>query len=336
MITKKYLVSIAAMSAAGILTLTLPMLAAAQTAPKAGMRQGQGIFGTVSTISGNTITVAATKGFSPNSPATVTNYTVDATNATVTKNDAASTVASIVVGDSVSVKGAISGNTVTATSIRDGQMMNRSQGIFGTVAAINGNTLTVTGRQGFPSSDSTTLTVDAASAKITKNNAAATVSSILVGDTVLVQGTTSGSNVAAATIWDGVTPGRGQGKGIEKPQTESSPAITGNGQPVVAGTIATINGNTITITNKSNVTYTIDAASAIITQGQATIALAGVKIGDAVVVQGAVNGNKVTATTIIDQTRPAGATKPAPGTNNGNHFGFMGNIGQFFKHLFGF
>jgi len=346
--TKKYIGAIMGLSMAGIMAMALPAFAATDTTtnPQVGRHggfggqtkmdqmQGQsGIFGTVSAINGNTITVAATKGFSLNSPATTT-YTVDAANATVTKNDAAGTVASIIVGDSVSVKGTISGNTMTATSIRDGQMMNRGQGIFGTIATVNGNTLTVTGKQGFQNADSTTFTVDATNAKITKNNAAATVSGILVGDTVTIQGTMSGSNVTATTIWDGVTPGRGQGKGIEKPQTAPSPAITGNGQPVVAGTISTISDNLITITNKSNVTYTVNATNAKITQGQNTIQVSGLKTGDSVVVQGTVNGQTVTASSIIDQTRLAGST-----TTTGSaqvHSGFMGSIGQFFMHLFGF
>ena len=77
----------------------------------------------------------------------------------------------------------------------------------------------------------TTYTVDASSATVTKNGAASTVSAIAVGDTVMVQGTVSGTNVTAKTIRDGV----GQGQ----------PAIQGNGQPVVAGTVTAINGNSV-------------------------------------------------------------------------------------------
>ncbi len=43
--------------------------------------------------------------------------------------------------------------------------------VIGQVSAINGNTLTVTGKQGFgTSSPSTTFTIDATDAKIMKNN----------------------------------------------------------------------------------------------------------------------------------------------------------------------
>ena len=48
--------------------------------------------------------------------------------------------------------------------------------VVGTVSAINGNSITVSGRQGFNSTTAaTTYTVDATKAKVTKNNATSTV-----------------------------------------------------------------------------------------------------------------------------------------------------------------
>ncbi len=208
-------------------------------------------------------------------------------------------------------------------------------GVFGTVSTISGNILTVNGRTGFGSSTpATVFTVDATNAKITKNNTTGSIASIIVGDMVMVQGTVLGSNITATMIRDGVMrggQGQGKGNGADHPLGSSSPAITGNGQPVVAGTISTISGTTITITNKSNVTYTIDASNAKIMQGQnATVSLANLKIGDTVVVQGAVSGNSVTASSIIDQVQSTGSNeKPA-------RMGFLGGIGQFFNRLFGF
>ena len=79
--------------------------------------------------------------------------------------------------------------------------------VMGTVSAINGNTLTVSGKKGFGSTaTTTTYTVDTTNAKITKNNTAGTIASIAVGDTVMVQGTVSGTNVNATTIRDGKMP----------------------------------------------------------------------------------------------------------------------------------
>ncbi len=91
-------------------------------------------------------------------------------------------------------------------------------GVFGTVSAINGNILTVTGRSGFgarpmtngkatsvalPAPAPVTYTVDATNATVKKNNATSTLSAIVVGDTVTAQGTLTGTNLVATMIRDG-------------------------------------------------------------------------------------------------------------------------------------
>jgi hypothetical protein len=219
---------------------------------------------------------------------------------------------------------------------------NMKPGVFGTVSAISGNIITVTSthRTGPKSSTgstttttptTTTYTVDATSATITKDNAAGTISSIAVGDTIMAQGTLTGTNLVATTIRDGVmtrTPGATD-TNVDKNQT--SP-ITGNGQPVVAGTVSSISGNTLVITNKSNVTYTIDTTNAKIVEDQNTITISSVAVGDSVIVQGTVSGNSVTASSVIDQKAPSATTT---GTTTQSK-GFFGSIGSFFSHLFGF
>jgi hypothetical protein len=208
-------------------------------------------------------------------------------------------------------------------------------GIFGTVSAVSGNTITVAGKQGFGATATTvTYTVDATNAKITKNNATGTIASIVVGDMVAVQGTLNGTNVVATVVRDGaMRPGLGFGRTENGNNPAQLPAIVGNGQPVVLGTVSTINGSTVTITNKSNVTYTVDATNAKIVQGPNTITVSGVKVGDTIIVQGTVNGTNITASNIIDQTKPASTTTPATG---GSHMGFFAGIGSFFARLFGF
>ena len=222
-------------------------------------------------------------------------------------------------------------------------------GVFGTVASINGDIITVTGRNGFggprpmtssgttsvapTTATSVTYTVDATNATVMKNNATSSLSAIVVGDTVMAQGTLTGTNLVATMIRDGVVPtthtgAPGQfGKGAT-----STPAFSGNGEPVTAGNVTAISGSSITITNKSNVTYVVDASNAKIVTGNTTGTISNVAVGDSIVVQGTVNGTSVTATTIIDQAKPANAPtagKPAPK-------GFFGSIGSFFSHLFGF
>jgi len=90
---------------------------------KPSVVNGNAIFGTVVSISGNIITVSG-PGNKPmmattTSPKTAT-YTVDATNATVIDSDGTSTLASVAVGDHVMVEGMINANLVVATIIRDG------------------------------------------------------------------------------------------------------------------------------------------------------------------------------------------------------------------------
>jgi len=216
---------------------------------------------------------------------------------------------------------------------------NRANGpmkpfVVGTVSAINGNTLTVVGHGGpgkmTGTTASTTYSVDATNAKVTKANVASTVSAIAVGDNVAVQGTLTGTTIVATTIRDGMMgPGVGFGKGPGGNRTgTSTPAFTGNGEPIVAGTISAINGSTISITNKSNVTYSVDTTNAKILQGNKTVDISTLKTSDAVVVQGTINGTSIVASSVIDQVKPANAGNPHPG--------FFGGISQFFMHLFGF
>lgn len=72
-------------------------------------------------------------------------------------------------------------------------------GVFGKVTAINGTTITITDNR-----NNTTYTVNASNATVTKNGAASSISGIAAGDTIVVQGTTSGSSVTATKISDGV------------------------------------------------------------------------------------------------------------------------------------
>jgi len=117
----------------------------------------------------------------------------------------------------------------------------------------------------------------------------------------------------------------------------STPPFAGNGQPITAGNVSAINGATLTVTTKSNVTYTVDASNAKIIAGQnATATISNIVVGDSVVVQGAVNGTHVTATTIIDRVKPVNNFNASTTPKRGMMGGFFGGIGSFFGHLFGF
>ena len=185
--------------------------AAATTAQHMGFKRGAApaAMGSVTAVSGNTITVTDKKSG--------TSYTVNASGATIQKFTAPAagakpaapatiSVSNIAVGDNVTVIGTVSGTTITATKIMDGSMMMGGFGGFkgqgmrgqgGTVTAINGNTITLTGKNG------TTYTIDASSASI-KKVSTINVSGIAVGDTLMVNGTTSGSSITAKSIIDGM------------------------------------------------------------------------------------------------------------------------------------
>ncbi len=230
---------------------------------------------------------------------------------------------------------------------RGGRMMARAPGVFGTVSSVSGTTLTVTARSfvrpnatnsGSANTNSagTVYTVDASNAIVMKGNATSTLSAVAVGDTVMVQGTVSGTSVTATEIRDGL-PQRGAGFG--RPgfgQGNAATTIKGNGQPVVGGTVGTVSGSTFTMTTaQGDITYNVDASSATVTKDNATSSVSSIASGDKVLVQGSVNGTSVTASTVIDQ----GNASMQPGTQSGipqRFRGFLGVIGGFFHRLFGF
>lgn len=170
-----------------------------------GRLTGWGISGTAVSVNGNSITLTGKNG---------TTYTVDATSAVITKisNGTKTTITAgqIATGDNLRVMGAVSGTSVTAKTIVDGSMpVKLSPAATGTVSAISGNTITLT-------SGSTTYTVDASNAALMVTKPAGTSlanSGIMVGDSITVSGTTTGTNIVATRISDG-KPGMHKGLGI--------------------------------------------------------------------------------------------------------------------------
>jgi Domain of unknown function (DUF5666) len=221
-------------------------------------------------------------------------------------------------------------------------------GIVGMVTGVNGTSLTVASRMmlttgnpntGTNTGSKTVYTVDASNAKVMKNGTSTTVSAIAVGDMVMVRGTVTGTNVMATAIRDGVMPGRfgGRGPGGNGTSTASSTfPITGNGEPVIAGNIVSISGTTLTVTNASNVTYTIDASNATIVKDGTTSTISNISTGDKVIVQGTVNGTSITASSVIDQGSGTNSGSGAGGSSAGGHMGILSTIGNFFKRIFGF
>ncbi len=214
--------------------------------------------------------------------------------------------------------------------------------IIGTVASISDTTLTITAkdwhRRSTTNTTPTTYTVNATNASVTKNGVSSPFAAIAVGDSVIVRGTVSGTNVTATSIFDGVKkirpgamPGRKLGMGF------ASSTIIGNGQPVIGGNVTAIEGTTLTVTNKSGVTYMVNITSATVSKkGVADATVSDIAVDDNVLIQGTVNGTSVTATSVVDQGTTPTTKTATRGTNLNTHAGFMAAIGGFFSHLFGF
>lgn len=80
------------------------------------------VAGKITAIQGNTLTVSEHQGMmGSTTPDTL--FTVDTSKAVVMKNNATSTVSALVIGDTISVQGTLTGTTVTATYIREGKLM---------------------------------------------------------------------------------------------------------------------------------------------------------------------------------------------------------------------
>ena len=103
-------------------------------------------------------------------------------------------------------------STATTAQTSSGFRHGTPPAAEGSVTAVSGNTITLTGKNG------ATYTIDAESAKV-KKVSDSDVSNIAVGDTLQVNGSTSGSTVTATNIVDGVM-GFGQ---HGQPATAASP-----------------------------------------------------------------------------------------------------------------
>ncbi len=199
---------------------------------------------------------------------------------------------------------ALADNTDTSWKESQNAIKNyikHAPGVMGKVTAINGSTITVEGK------NNTVYTVDASTAKILKNrNTVITIADIKVGDTIMAQGTVTGTNVVATTVFDG------------KPLMGKKH----NGNfPGVMGIVSNVNGSTFQVTDKNNTIYTVTTTTDTkIKKGNPPVAatITDILNGDAVMVRGAVNGSTVSAESIFDGKL---GTHRGKGFLRGNHKG---------------
>ncbi len=178
--------------------------------------------------------------------------------------------------------------TSTTGSTMEGRMGNRGPHVHGTVSAVSGTTITITDRR-----SGSTYTIDASAATFKKAAAgseptAVTISEIAVGDEISALGTISGTHVVATEVMEGQFRGHmGKGPGRR------------NG---VMGTVASVNGNVITLTDRDGTTYTVNAGNASV-EKMVPGALSDVRVGDIIGVDGTKDGTTVTATRIMDDMK---------------------------------
>jgi hypothetical protein len=216
------------------------------------------IGGTVTAISGATITISGAKGAT---------YTVNAGGATFSDaNGNAMTLGQIAVGHELKVHGTLAGSTITATKITD-KTLNASAAISGTLASISGSTLTITGENG------SVYVVTTAGATINgSTDVAAQLSKFQVGDKLSVRGTVNGSSVTAVKITNKSLLSR-----------EHLTAFNG----VRAGEVTAVNGSVITINRFGTGTTTVNtsASTFFMADGSATSSNA-ISLGSKILVFG--------------------------------------------------
>jgi hypothetical protein len=265
------------------------------------------IFGTVTGISGTTLTVTDAKG---------TVYAVDASSAKIDPGmgGAGLSIANVVIGDKVVVTGPVTGTNEAAKTISDRSMNGRN--IFsGKVTAVSGSLITINSMAG---KTKNTYTVDASAAVLSKGMGKGTpttiaLTDIAVGDQIFAIGTLSGTNVAATSVRDISASAAHNSK-----QTAKSPMAKPSN--LFSGTVTGVSGSTITMTGLNKTVYTVNAATAVFTKGMGktatTITLADIKVGDRILATGTLSGTAVNATTVRDIGQfmmKAGGTHRGPG-----------------------
>lgn len=225
----------------------------------------------------------------------------------------------------------------------------RQSGVFGTVTALNGALITINTAVRPNSTDTVkTFSIDATNAKFVRNGTDASLASIVIGDRIIAEGPVVGQNVTATIIRDGIGD-RGQKMGWEgatssrsmmprainheKGGTPTARQPLGNGQPVVGGVVSALNGMNLTVTNRGNVSYSVDATNAVIEKGGATTTVSGISLNDTVIVQGTVSDNTVAATLILDRGIQPSAPRVTPPVQK-QSVGIWGNVKHFFGRFF--
>ena len=186
-------------------------------------------------------------------------------------------------------------------------------GVFGTIKAIDGPSLTVT------TNDGSTETVTTTRATTTTRAVAAALSDVKIGDQVVVMGTGT-TTIAATSITDTGTnaataapAGAGQAGGSRANGGGGPPGggPFGAGGELIAGTVAQVGSGALTVTESSGTTVAVKTSSSTTVTTVETIDVADLAVGQSVIVRGTTSNGTVTATAI--ETGALAADQGAPG-----------------------
>jgi hypothetical protein len=232
--------------------------------------------------------------------------------------------------------GGTSSNSASATQAQ-GQSQSESQatatggangfrsgrGTRGTITGVDGSTITVDATDANGGSSTVEVTTDS-DTRVTEA-VAGTVSDIAVGDTVMVEGSTSGTSIAATAIRDvgdqaigagamgaqppddgsaptGAPGGGEMPNGGQAPSGDQSGQVPPNGRPGggqgTFGTVTAVDGSTITIEMQDGTTMTVSTASDTTVTVTREISVADLVTGDTISVTGTTSGSTVAATSI--------------------------------------
>lgn len=209
------------------------------------------------------------------------------------------------------------------------QFQNQKPVIVGTVTDIDDETITVESNKKLDpnnksNSETVTYTVDASDATFYEGSDEVDIDSVEEDDTIIIEGTISGTEVTATKIR------------IGELKSGNDFSVDGTGEPIVVGTVTDIDtdNETITIENNSDVTYTVDLSDATLSKDGETITISDISEDDVVLVQGEIDDDEITASSLTIQTKDNNGQGLENG--NGQKTGFFKKIGSFFSDLFGF
>lgn len=188
----------------------------------------------------------------------------------------------------------------------DGSHPGHRHGVGGSIASIDGTTLTVTARSG-----GTVTVTTSADTTVTKSTSGA-VSDVHVGDNVVVMGQATGTNVTARGIAD-FRAAQPPARPKDDPDPNRPPPDQGHFEPV-NGQVSAVDGATVTV-KAADQTYTITTSADTHVSLVETLAVSDLKVGDTVHVMGDSSGTTVAAKHISvgDLEGPGGMGGPGDG-----------------------